>query len=283
MSFAAKIVIDSINPHGVRLITFEATFPRNILAEVNTHRALAKNSASSRAIPVAKMIERVLADTFIPVDEAWGKNQKGMQSSVLLSKEERARATEAWLRARDAAVAIVRELSDPDGLDVHKQIANRLLEPFMWHTAIISGTERQNFYGLRTDGAAEPHFQIIAKMMQAAEAASTPVLRQTGEWHLPYVDGVDLVELRKAYDDTEIARISSARCARVSYLTQDGKRDPPEDLALSQRLQVPVLHASPFEHVAQVTVKPLPSGCFHGGWAQFRKRLPNEAIFKGRV
>ena len=272
-----KILADSINAATrQRIITFEATFPRCILAELNTHRTLSRNSASSRAIPVAKQIEKVLADPFIPVH--WGKNQKGMQADVELTPEEQAVARAIWLDARDMAAAKTQRLA---ALAVHKQIANRLLEPFMWHTAIITATERVNFYNLRTDGAAEPHFQILASMMCDAEADSTPVEVQPGAWHLPLVRGVDYDELRKGYDDVELARICSARCGRVSYLTHDGKRDPTEDLALADRLQKPG-HMSPFEHAAQAVAKPVASGNFHGGWLQYRKRLPNEAIFPRR-
>lgn len=283
MGFAAKVIADSINPYGKRLITFEATFPRYILAEVNTHRALSKNSASSRAIPVRETLKRVTEDPFIPIDAAWQKNQKGMQGGEPLSREEREVARGIWLDSRNFAIESVKRLTDPDFIDLHKGIANRLLEPFMWHTAIISGTERMNFFNLRAHKDADVHFQTIARMLVAAERKSTPKLKQVGEWHLPYVEGegFDYAELKKSYDDIEIARISSARCARVSYLTHNKTRDPQEDLALAKRLQEPVLHASPFEHAAQVADKDKPSGNFTGGWAQYRKRLPNEAVFVG--
>jgi hypothetical protein len=67
----AKIVADSLSIHGDRLTTLLITFPRFILAEVNTHRMLSKNTSSSRAIPFEKMIQSVEKDPFIPI--AWQK------------------------------------------------------------------------------------------------------------------------------------------------------------------------------------------------------------------
>lgn len=273
MAFSARILADSINRVGNRLITFEATFPRFILAEVNTHRVLSRNSASSRAIPVKKQLERLKNDPFIPL--FWGKNQKGMQASVELSPEEKVWAIKCWLEARDSAIKFAEILGDPEGLDVHKQTTNRLLETFMWHTAIISGTDRENLYNLRDSAQAQPEFCKIIQMMRALERESTPKLLIEGEWHLPLTD--DILELRKVYSEEQIARISCARCARVSYLTHDGIRDPGIDLEMADKLQIPG-HMSPFEHAAQAYASQRRSGNFVG-FAQYRKRLPNEAIF----
>lgn len=278
MSYACRILADSKNAvTEKRITTFEVTFPRIVLAEFNTHRMLSRNSASSRAIPVAKMIERVEADPFIPV--YWGKNQKGMQAAEELSASGQESAKAVWLEARDMAVSQVKALAV--GLDVHKQIANRLLEPFMWHTVIVTATEWQNFFNLRTDKAAQPEIQRIARMMEdlyLKPGPDLPKLKQPGEWHLPLVEYVDSQFLLQSYTDVEVARICSARCGRVSYLTHDGVRDPQIDLTKADELQKPG-HMSPFEHAAQATPKPLPSGNFTGGWAQYRKRLPNEAVF----
>ncbi|HMI94653.1 MAG TPA: FAD-dependent thymidylate synthase, partial [Polyangiales bacterium] len=156
----------------------QVTFPRIVLAEVNTHRALSRNSASSRAIPVERMLRRVEDDPFIPIH--WGKNQKGMQADEFLDATDQIAAEEEWLRARDAAVESVRELL---ALGLHKQIANRLLEPWLWHTAIISATDWSNFFALRCHKDAQPEIQQAALMMRAARNASTPVRKYLGEWH----------------------------------------------------------------------------------------------------
>ena len=63
----AKIVADSIYKQGQRLTTFTVVFPRFILAELNTHRMLSRNSASSRARPFQAMLNDVRKDPFVPI------------------------------------------------------------------------------------------------------------------------------------------------------------------------------------------------------------------------
>ena len=133
MSNSAKIVADSVSPDGVRLVTFIVTFARMVLAEFNTHRVFSRNSASSRAIPVKKMIKMVMENPYVP--ETWGKNQKGMQAGEDMTEEEAAIEVKAWLEERDYAVQRARERMERG---VHKQIANRPLEHYMYHTAIVS-------------------------------------------------------------------------------------------------------------------------------------------------
>ncbi len=169
MAFECKILADSLAPCMKRLTTFEVTYPRIIHSEVLTHRMLSRNSASSRAIPVEKLIQRVVDDPFIPV--YIGANQKGMQAGEELSEEARASAVTLWLSARNKAVDHARMLTN---IGVHKQVVNRIIEPWMWITVIVSATEWDNFYGLRCHKDAEPHFQLIARMMRDAQAASEP-------------------------------------------------------------------------------------------------------------
>jgi len=140
VAYNARVLLDSTSPAGIRLTTLEVTFPRFVLAEFNTHRLFSRNSASSRAIPTSKLIERVLKDPAIPLE--WGKNKAGMSASDVLSPDLAQEAEHVWLGARDAAVANAQRLLD---LDVHKQELNRLLEPFLWHTVIVSATEWKNF------------------------------------------------------------------------------------------------------------------------------------------
>lgn len=248
MSYSACVIADSISPAGHRLSTLECTLPRIVLAELNTHRMFSRNSASSRAIKVEKQIERVLEDPFIPI--YWGKNQKGMQAEVELTEDEREEARIQWLKARDSAVLHATALLKTG---VHKQITNRLLEPFMWHTVIISATEFENFRGLRVSPLAQPEIDRAAKMMFVCLEGSKPQRLELGQWHLPYVSSDrerdDLI--RHGFDPV---RVSVARCARVSYLTQDGVRDPKQDMGLYDRLRAPG-HMSPLEHAARPMTK----------------------------
>lgn len=269
MAFSAKVLADSISSvNGSRLTTFELRYPRPIHSEFMTHRALSRNAASSRAIPVEKMIRDVLEDPFIPLH--WGKNQKGMQAAEVLSLEDQKRCSNIWLEARDNAVKSVRGLLE---LDLHKQIANRLLEPWMWITVIASGTDYawQNFFGLRCHKDAEPHIQKIAYMALEHYRASPAKVLSIGEWHLPLIG----FEGDEAYTSEIKAMISTGRSARVSYLTHEGKRDPDADIVLQNRLRDSG-HWSPFEHVARVSEAPNRGGNFRDGWVQFRKMFPGE-------
>lgn len=282
MAYSARILADSTNPVGVRLVTFEVTFPRIVLAEFNTHRVFSRNSASSRAIPVSKLLGRVVSDPFVP--RYFGRNQKGMQARAELAGWRRGAARATWLLASRISVAIVSLLSR---LGLHKQIANRLLEPFLWHTVIVTSTEWSNFFALRRHVDAQPEIREIAEMMWklfGSEAKrSRPLV--AGEWHLPFLTALDMTEEIRDVDDRarllsheELARVSSARCARVSYLTHGGVRDVLADLELAAKLQESG-HMSPFEHAARAES----DAAFRGnlrGFSQLRKQLPNEACFR---
>lgn len=272
MAFSAKVLKDSLTSTGKRLTTLEVIIPRIVLAEFNTHRVFSRNSASSRAIPVEKIIKRVTEDPFIPV--YWGKNQSGMQAQEELSLEEQVLAKEKWLIAMRNAVNSVNLLL---ALGVHKQISNRILEPWLWQTIIVTATEWENFFALRCHPDAQPEIRKAAVMMKEAMNNSTPTPMKYGDWHLPLVD--DLVQLRvDKFSIEDIKRISVGRCARVSYLTHDGKRDPKADIALCDKL-LKGGHMSPFEHVATPDFGIQNSNFI--GWKQFRKELPSESVFKG--
>ena len=245
MQISARILAHSIAPCGAEVATMEWIYPRFIHSEIMTHRGLSKNAASSRAIPIKKMLARIEKDPVIPM--VWGKNQKGMQGGDELIGGDRAEAKQVWLDARDKAVYHAAQL---DELGLHKQIVNRITEPWMWITIIVSATSWENVWGLRCHPDAEPHFQVLAKKARDALEASMPRALSAGEWHLPLIDWDD--EIDKSIKPDDLPKISLARCARVSYLTHDGKRDLAADLDLYDRMAVQdPKHASPAEHVAQ--------------------------------
>jgi thymidylate synthase ThyX len=229
----AEIVADSMNMGGERITTFVLTFPRIILSEFNTHRMFSRNSASSRAIPFAKMVESVTENPFIPV--AWQKSHRGMQGSDYHNEEESKWLVFRWLTARDNAVEQAQTLN---GLNVSKQICNRLLEPFMWQRVICTSTSEglNNFFDLRSNEAAEIHIQELALKMQEALLMSSPVALEDGQWHLPFGESVE---------------DAVASCARVSYTTvgDHKKFTKEENISLCKKLYESN-HASPFEHVA---------------------------------
>jgi thymidylate synthase ThyX len=293
MSYGVNVLADSISPDEVRLVTIEATFPRFILAEVNTHRMLSRNSASSRAIPTEKIIERVQKDPFIP--ETFNKRVKGMGVGAALGNQEA--CVKAWLHARDKSVQAAHVLVD---MDVDKSRVNRLLEPFMWHTAIISATEWDNFFALRCHPAAQPVFQIIAGMMREAIAESTPEQLDYDDFHRPLVTREEIVAWAQDKPVTELSSqaeitpvefwnmVSCSRCARVSYDKHNDDEPLDSTIKRAERL-IESGHLSPFEHVATpLSPEMLEDGAgdidqiYIGnfrGWVQARKLIPNEANF----
>lgn len=281
----ATIIADSKNGHGDRITTFVVTFPRIVLAEFNTHRALSRNSASSRAIPFEKMLKNVKENPFIPI--AWQKDHKGMQGREYFSTIEVKDLQYSYLRGRDAAVERAEVLS---GLGVTKQIANRMLEPYMWHTAIVTATEWENFFALRFHPEAEIHIAKLAEIMLGEYNQSIPKLLSAGQWHIPFGDRLEIPEEFKTYEgnfDTLLKRmemhklkIATARCARVSYMTFDGQDDWNADIKLHDRL-AEAGHWSPFEHCAQAGVSEW-SGNFKGFY-QYRKTFKDENKKDNRV
>ena len=154
---SAKIIADSMNPQGNRIVSFILTYPRIIHGELMTHRMFSRNSASSRAIPFNKMIEMAESDPFIPI--AWQSKHTGMQGTYYLDGDsEQKLLINKWLEARDLAVQQAKLL---DNSNVTKQLCNRLLEPFMWHTVLVTATEFDNFFELRCPKYQTPVSQSV--------------------------------------------------------------------------------------------------------------------------
>lgn len=268
--FRVEVLADSLSPMGFRLITLLLRYPRCIHSEFMTHREFSRNAASSRAIPVKKMLKTIWFEPFVPI--WWGANEAGMQANAELEGWRREAAELLWRTAGVFAVLFAWLMAR---VGAHKQIVNRLVEPWMWIQVIASTTSLTNFLGLRDHKAAEPHFQKLARMVRFASYQSVPRKLQYGEWHLPYVTEDD----RKHYAVTDLVKMSVGRCARVSYLTHDGKRAPFEDVALHDKLMVQEpLHASPAEHQAVASQQHWHSGNLRGDWLQYRKTFANEYI-----
>jgi hypothetical protein len=299
---SAKIIADSISPEGLRMTTMEIEYPRFILAELNTHRMLSKNSASSRAIPVKAMHEHIKAHPATPV--YWGKNQPGMQASTELTGTDITDAKFIWRRAMDDALHWAWALADRVGL--HKQVANRITEPWMTMKTVISGTEWNNFWWLRAHADAQPEIHQLALVMQEAYNTSEPQLLHPGEWHVPYVTTYrSIINNELLYADNkgdditaEEARVISASCcAQVSYRKNDDSFEKAQKI-FDQLIKSQPCHASPVEH--QATPMDIPTMCrfepetwepgithvsansdlWSGnlrGWIQHRKLIPGEA------
>lgn len=267
----ANIIADSISPANVRITTFVLVYPRFIHAEFMTHRMFSRNASSSRAIPVSKQIQMVVDNPAIPL--AFTKNQKGMQGGEALTGDEHKKAVEVWLRAREWAVDYAKRLAD---LEVHKQYANRILEPWAHISVVCTATDYDNFFALRCHEAAQPEIHELADLMYDQYMTVRPTRLKAGEWHVPFATG----EKCDSVSWDQVCQMSVARCARVSFLNHDGtKPDYKKDFELYQRLvgSTPI-HASPAEHQAMAALDPnLRSGNLRG-WVQYRKTLKNENI-----
>lgn len=262
----AKVICDSLNVvTGDRLTTMIIKYHRFIHSELLTHRMLSKNSSSSRSISVKRLIQNVIDDEVYPIH--WGKNQKGMQAFKEISDIEQAK--HFWDIARNNAINSAQQLSD---LGIHKQVVNRLLEPFSTITVIVSGTDWDNFFKQRCHPDAQPEIQVLANEMFVAYDNSNPDKLDVGEWHVPFIEPEeDLIGIEQAL------MVSAGRCARVSYLNHEGLRNLSEDVALHDRLLASEpKHLSPFEHQALVQPKSEYFANFKG-FKQYRKFIEENA------
>jgi thymidylate synthase ThyX len=237
----ARIITDSTCAvvENKRITTFILEYPRWVHSELLTHRAFSRNAASSRAIPVQKFIEDVLTNPAMPVH--WGANQKGMQSDNEVNEETKIKAMQIWHSARDSAVVHAKQLHE---LGLHKQVVNRLMEPFFHITTLVTATEFSNFFKLRAHKAAQPEIRVLAYEMLELYNNNVPVQKNIGEWHLPfgdkYLNGLSIEQKLK---------VATARAARVSYKNFDGIIDYDKDYQLHNDLLIEG-HFSPFEHSA---------------------------------
>lgn len=281
-SCKVRVVLDSISPDGKRLISIEGTYWRAIHSEIMTHRALARNAASSRAIPFYRVkggqvvqnctFNKMMEEPFFP--HYLAAEQSGMQSGETLDDVTKRQIYNIIEEMKNFSLEKCKQLFD---LKLHKSIINRYLEPWSMITTIMSATEWEGFFKQRVHPAAEKHFNELATLMKVAMAQSSPTLLKIGQWHMPYLRDDDyLFEL--CLED--LKRISAARCARLSYLTHDGIRDHKEDLRLyGDLVSGDVIHASPLEHVATPIGDLTSEDCMKCasrsgpfiGWKQFRK------------
>lgn len=281
--FNVKVIEDSISKCGVRLTTLQLTYPRYIHAELMTHRVFSRNASSSRAIPVKTLVRKSLEDMVEPI--RWGLNQPGMQAGEQdLEGEALEEAKAVWKQMAEVCAAGSLRLSE---LGLHKQWANRPLEWFGNISVVLSSTEWSNWDELRAHPDAQPEIHHLAILIQEARRNSIPKPLKVGQWHLPYVTEEERNDPFYAIPANKhmLAKISSARCCRVSYLKHDGEKPSvDDDLELCQRLVgAKPLHASPFEHVATPDfyfeegkwLTPEHHGNFTG-WNQFRKIIEDQ-------
>lgn len=272
-----KIVEDSINANGNRITTIQMKYWRSIHAELMTHRVFSRNAASSRAIPIMKMIKQVFSNPVSP--RFWGLNQAWMQADYEAEDLQKILGKFTWKLASIFMCIFAFILSK---LGLHKQIVNRLLEPFQQIHVIVTSTEWQNFFDLRIHPAAQPEMQDLAEAIKWEMDQSKPKLLKEGEWHLPYVTAREKLK----FPVSQQLIMSVARCARVSTMNHDGSSPSfAKDLDTYNKLvgSYPP-HASPLEHQA-TPLKPRESSEFiyeesalcrnFTGWIQNRSLVEN--------
>lgn len=294
----ATVIQDSISTYGKRIITFELEYMRFIHAELMTHREFSRNAASSRAIPIEKMLNHINQFPATPIH--WGKNQAGMSANGELEQPTKIRVQSIWNEAMMDATKHSQNMSDEGA---HKQIANRITEPFQTMKVVVTSTEWDNWFWLRNHEDAQPEIRQLAKVMLEAMDASSPMVLNPDEWHVPYISrsrpmlgGPIIYSVADTEVSTEDAKmISASCCAQVSYRKSDDSIEKARMIFDRLINSVPI-HASPVEHQATPLAQPvavfdtvwqqgvthrrrdgtLCSGNFRE-WVQFRQLIPNQS------
>jgi thymidylate synthase ThyX len=301
MKISAKVIADSVC-NDVRITTFEVEFPRIILAEFNTHRMFSRNTSSTRAIPLKKLLENPSLLSYEP--NPFTVNKPGMASNEPISEDNAAMAAWFWRNARVRCIDMVAKLAE---LGVAKQHAGRLFEPFMYVKVVVTATEWRNFFWLRDHEAAQPEIQTLARRMKEAYDASTPKTLHQGWWHVPYFQqgywSPSHMDEDTSPADTatleEALLISVSCCAQASYRTLDDTLEKAQRV-YDRLLKGDRVHASPFEHQA-TPIKPCedwseeedaewPDGITHidrignawsgnfREWIQYRQLIPGHVV-----
>lgn len=305
-NITAKIICDSVSPDGVRITTLEIEYPRFIHGEFMTHRSLSKNSSSSRAIPIQKMLDQIEINMAIPI--YWGKNKSGMQAVEEVSKFDEAKSVLNWERSFNYTKERVLDMVE-DGL--HKQVPNRLTEPFQMMKVVVTGTDWDNFFNLRIHKDAQPEICMLAYKIYKAMEESKPQKLLQGQYHLPYVcnsyeiseEGFPILDtLAYCTEDNKLLsledaiKISASCCAQVSYRNADMSLEK-ADKIFNMLIKSDVLHASCFEHLATpicnqdglingwdfgITHQNKQGQLFSGnlrGWISYRHLLPSNTCY----
>lgn len=267
MACEVKMMAHSVSPSGNQIATLQLRYWRAIHGEFMTHRVFSRNASSSRAIPIKAMLKQVWSDPAGPIH--WGANQAGMQARKELTGFRKKIAKFLWFKVANRLMCGVAYLMMKAGL--HKQVANRILEPWQYINVVVTSTEWQNFLDLREHPDAQPEIAELASAMRLVLERSTPEKLRVGEWHTPFaqrsVSNLPLLDRIK---------VSVARSARTSYLTFDRKPSKPkDDKDLHDKLvDATPPHMSPTEHQAQAMADSSWNKNFKG-WRPYRSFLEN--------
>ena len=245
----ATIIQDSYSKSTkTRVTTYELIYPRFIHAELMTHRQFSRNAASSRAIPVERMLDVIAVQTAQPIH--WGKNQVGMQAQEELEQPMKIRVQSLWQEAAHTAVQFAKQMHLQGA---HKQIVNRITEPYQMMKTVVTSTEYANWFWLRNHQDAQPEIHELARLMYELYEVSEPLELGNNEWHVPYIRrdktenaiayfaGTEMVTLQDAL------KISASCCAQVSYRRLDESLEKAK-MVFARLIDSEPMHASPVEH-----------------------------------
>lgn len=240
-NYECEIILDSIIQEE-RITCFRVTYPRIVHSEFMRHRFNSVTSASSRAVPLNRIIEQYFG--YIP--DNWRKHQSGMQpleGNNIFTDEEIKDYKDIYSYIMNVSEKMAR-LLHKDGKGLAKEQVNRLLEPYSYITHLVQTTRKgyEHFFNLRTDKNAQYEIRVIAEMMKKQYNTSIPVKRK---YHIPFYQSE--IENDSNLDILKYLKVSSARCARTSYYNHEGKVPTiEEDIKLSDSL-LKDKHLSPFE------------------------------------
>ena len=251
----AAVIANSVSAiSGEEIVTFLIDFPRFILAEVNTHRNFSRNGASSRAIPVAKSIEAIQNHSYMPIH--FGQNKAGMSADQEVDKTTKFTAKCAWDFAARNAIESAKTLNN---LGIHKQVTNRVLEPFSYMRMVVTATEWDNFFWLRLHEDADPHINELARVMLFALQESIPTELQHGDYHVPFFgEGywTPAIEARYGVTAQQAIEHSMSCCAQTSYRKLDMSAEKTEDI-IKKLFGGARAHSSCAEHQASPMAVPM--------------------------
>lgn len=292
------------------ITTLVCEYPRAIHAQLLTHRVFSKNSSSTRAVPIKKAIKNVKAN---PAKYIWTENQSGMQGAVITDPDKLFKINSAYEMAMLAACSFTEILGLPEdeqGLNVHKQNAGRLIEPYQNIRICLTSTEWDNWDWLRNDADAQGEIKELAQAIHQAKIdnAHKYLVLGADEWHLPFINRTSnpkTLDIEYFHPLTskqltleQAKNLSMSLCAQISFRNADYS-DEKTNTVIQRLFTGNKIHASPSEHQAAPINHPSftnseywPEGVTHidrignywsgnfKHWIQLRQLLPNHDYAK---
>lgn len=260
------------------ITTLLCEYPRYIHSEIMTHRQLSRNSGSSRATPFNIYCERIIKDPAFFAE--LGINRSGMNADSVLNKENAEAFKHEYMQLMHHTVDTAMSWSAKYNL--HKQIINRVLEPYVRTSTVITATEWDNFLYTRAIAkGVEPVMHLLANCIkQAVDYANENA--KDGVAHLPFVTDNEF-NTCSLKDCVKHAVSRSARCTILSNVTKKLSTIEEDEKLYNWLSSADPMHASPFEHIAFATKSYEPYYNLRGGWMSQRFVLDTQRLIYDTV